>query len=39
MEEQGLGPYEREAVTRTNWELYSQRLAEFIEALKQRGDI
>ena len=39
MEEQGLGPYEREAVTRTNWELYSQRLAEFIDALKQRGDI
>ena len=39
MEEQGLGPYEREAVTRTNWDLYSKRFAEFIDALKQRGDI
>ena len=37
MEEQGLGDYEREAVTRTNWDSYSQKLSELIYELRQRG--
>lgn len=39
MEEQGLGPYKNNPINMTNWDLCSQRLAEFIDTLKQRGDI
>ena len=37
MEKYGLELYEREAVTRTNWDSYSQKLSELIYELRQRG--
>ena len=39
MEEQGLGPYKSNPINMTNWDSYSKKLEEFIDALKQRGDI
>ena len=39
MEEQRLGPYKINPINMTNWDSYSKKLEEFIDALKQRGDI
>ena len=39
MEKYGLAPYTNNPVNMTNWDSYSKKLEEFIDALKQRGDI
>ena len=39
MEKYGLEPYINNPVNITNWDSYSKKLEEFIDALKQRGDI
>lgn len=39
MKEQRLGPYKSNPINMTNWDSYSKKLEEFIDALKQRGDI
>ncbi len=39
MKEHGLKSYKINPINMTNWDSYSKKLEEFIDALKQRGDI
>lgn len=39
MRKYGLAPYTNNPVDMTNWDSYSKKLEEFIDALKQRGGI
>jgi len=39
MEEHDLKAYKKNSFNMTDWDSYSKKLEEFIDALKQRGDI
>ena len=39
MKEHGLKPYKIDPINMTNWDSYPKKLEEFIDELKQRGDI